>query len=649
MPAFTAVWLSLLLGVLIGPAGPARDHRSDALPLVRAPRPPVPLADYFDIRRVRDASFSHDERHIAYRSDEDGRPDIWIQPVEGGAAQRITRVQGVIHAFAFSPARDVLLYEVDEGGNDATRLYLTDSRGAPAVEIFPELPKGSRAGFIQWAPDGASFLYITNLPGQSFTELHEYNIAAKQSTTIWRSPENLSFALASPDLRRFVLLEVLSDVNFNLYLLERGSGAPVLLTPHTGDVTYTPTGFSRDGERLYVVSDGGDEFSALHEMELQTRTMRVVQKRDWDIERGELSKARQYFVTVVNVDGAPEVEIRHAASGQIVELPRPPGGGTLVPVTFSPSDRYLAATLTGDTQPETLFVIDLRTGAARPVRDVLPPSLRSRSMIAGRAVRIPTFDDRRVPALLYRPAGPGPFPAVIDVHGGPNAQARRAFSGLRQYLVSKGVAVLVPNVRGSTGYGRTYASLDNLDLGGGPLKDVIACKRWLVEHADVDERRVAIMGASYGGYMALAAAAFAPAEFAAHVDYFGISDLKSYVAALPPYWMVYSPYTFKKYGNPKDSAHAKYQHERSPINYVERIERPLLVVQGENDALVRREQSDRLVEALRARNRPVYYLVLPGEGHGFSRNESRLKAYDATDRFFDRFLFGDRTVGIFEP
>jgi dipeptidyl aminopeptidase/acylaminoacyl peptidase len=235
---------------------------------------------------------------------------------------------------------------------------------------------------------------------------------------------------------------------------------------------------------------------------------------------------------------------------------------------------------------------------------------------------------------------------VIDVHGGPTAQAKREFSAIYQYLVSKGYVVLVPNVRGSTGYGRTYTMLDNLDLGGGPLKDVIACKKWLGEHANVADDRVAIMGASYGGYMALAAAAFTPTEFAAHVDYFGFSDLKRFVESYPPYWAVYSPFTHKKYGDPKNPAHAEYQYERSPLNFVERNQRPLLVVQGENDAVVPKEQSDRLVEALHGRDVPVYYLVIPGEGHGFSKTANRLKAYETTDRFLDRYIFHDKTVHV---
>jgi dipeptidyl aminopeptidase/acylaminoacyl peptidase len=217
---------------------------------------------------------------------------------------------------------------------------------------------------------------------------------------------------------------------------------------------------------------------------------------------------------------------------------------------------------------------------------------------------------------------------------------------MRQYLVSKGYVVLVPNVRGSTGYGKTYTKLDNLDLGGGPLQDIVACKHWLTERAAVSADRVVVLGGSYGGYMALAAAAFTPGEFAAQVDYFGVSDLKSLVESFPPYWTAMATYIYEKFGNPANPDHAQYQHDRSPLNFVDRIETPLLVVQGENDARVRQDQSDRIVAALRERGVPVHYLILEGEGHGFSRNESMLAAYELTDRFLDRYIFGDGSVEL---
>jgi dipeptidyl aminopeptidase/acylaminoacyl peptidase len=262
------------------------------------------------------------------------------------------------------------------------------------------------------------------------------------------------------------------------------------------------------------------------------------------------------------------------------------------------------------------------------------------------SVSIPSFDGRKVPAFLYRPEGAGPHPAVVMVHGGPTSQSRRTFSPQLQYFLSKGYVALVPNVRGSTGYGKSYTKLDSKDFGGGPLKDIVACKAWLVKEAGVSSDRVAIIGGSYGGYMVLAAATYTPTEFAAHVDYFGVSELKSLVEGFPAYWASGADAIYAKFGNPKDPADQTYLHDRSPLYFVDRIERPLLVVQGDKDVRVKKDQSDRIVEAVKRKGVPVYYLVLENEGHGFSRNESRLQAFVATDRFLDRYIFGDTSVTV---
>ena len=366
----------------------------------------------------------------------------------------------------------------------------------------------------------------------------------------------------------------------------------------------------------------------------------------WDVDGGGESWTSRFLIAAVNEDGTEKLVVRDLATGKDVKLPEPPMHGGWFPMTTSPGDRYLAVMLRTDAAPQTPYVIDLESGTARKLDEPLPPSLRGRRMAAGEIARIPSFDGREVPTFLYRPGGTGPFPAVIDVHGGPTSQSRRTFNPFRQYLVSKGYAVLVPNVRGSTGYGKSYTRLDNHDLGGGPLKDVIACKWWLVGNADVADDRVVVLGGSYGGYMALSAEAFAPEEFAANVDYFGVSDLKTLVESFPPYWAAFATAIHKKFGNPADPADAKYQHDRSPIHFVDRMKRPLLVVQGDHDARVKKDQSDRIVEVLRKRGVPVHYLVLENEGHGFSRNESYLTAFRATDLFLDRYLLGDSSAQV---
>lgn len=639
------------------PAPPAPAASAAAVPANasgrRAPQAPVALEEYFKIRRTPAlsrsslpmVSFSHDEKLVAYASDETGRIDVWVKPVAGaGQPTQVTHADGFVHSLAFSPTADVLVFEADHGGDELPRLYATDSKGSPPRELAPDLPAGRRTQLVEWATDGKTLLYQSSARDEKYMDLVEYDVAAKRSSILWQASGKLTLAAASRDHKKFAVTEVHSDTNNDLYLIERGSKAPVLLTKHDGDIQFNAQGFSKDGKTLYVTSDANGQFNELFDLDLATKQRKVAFKDSWDVESAGPSKADKYFVITTNEDGSPRTQIRDLGSKSSFALPAAPGKGAWLPLEFSKSDRYLGVALSGDEAPTSIHIIDLAARTATQVAEVLPASLRGRAMVAGESVRIPTFDAQKVPAFLYRPSGPGPFPAIIDVHGGPTAQSRRSFSPLRQYFVSKGYAVLVPNVRGSTGYGKSYTKLDNLDLGGGPLKDIVACKQWLVQNAKVAPDKVVVMGGSYGGYMALAAEAFAADEFAANVDFFGVSDLKTLVESFPPYWAAFSASIYQKFGDPKNPAHASYQHDRSPIHFIDSMKRPLLVVQGDKDARVKKDQSDRIVEGLKRRKVPVHYLVLENEGHGFTKTENNLRAGKLTDRFLDRYIFGDESV-----
>jgi dipeptidyl aminopeptidase/acylaminoacyl peptidase len=610
-------------------------------------QPPIPLAEYFKIHRAVGASFNFDESLIAYSSDEGGRMDIWARPLTGGGpAKQLTHVNGLIESFEFSPNADLLVFAADVGGDELMQLYFTDSTGKEPVALFPEDPRTSRSDFVRWSEDGKTFLYTSSRRDAKHMDLYEYELASKTSTLLWQATDKLEFALASRDHKRFVLNEEVSDADTNLYMIKRGDQTPVLLTPHKSAVTYTATDISPDGKTLYYTSDEASEFTALYAMDLATKKSNLVLSPKWDVFAARFSHGGRYFFTAVDADGSAEVALTEAKSKKPVALPPTGSSGFLIPTAFSRSDRWLAARLDGDVAPRAIWLLDLKAGSAHELFDPLPKALQGHTFAAATLVRVKTFDGRDVPAFLYTPKGSGPFPAVLDIHGGPTAQSARTFHVFAQYLVSKGYVVMVPNVRGSVGYGKTYTKLDNKDFGGGPLKDVRACKAWLVANAHVDSKRVGIMGTSYGGYMTLAAATFAPTEFAAHADFFGPSDLKSLVQSFPTYWASSATYIYQKFGDPNDPKDAQYQHDRSPLNYVDKIARPLLVVQGANDARVKKDQSDRLVDALRRRGAPVEYLVIEGEGHGFSKTENQIRALETTDRFFDKYILGATEVRV---
>jgi dipeptidyl aminopeptidase/acylaminoacyl peptidase len=626
-------------------------------PVAHAPRAPVALDEYFKIRRMTGLSFSFDEKLVAFMSDAGGRPDVWVRPIADGPATQVTHVDGFVHSFAFSPGADQLEVEADHGGDELPHLYLTSSKGEPLKDLTPDLPAGRRTQFVRWSDDGKKILFLSSARDEKALDLYEYDVKAGKAARLWESDGKLGFALASRDHSRFIVIDTHDDSNNDLYLVERANPKKrVLITEHKGSILHQPAYFSRDKKTLYLTSDATGEFAALEALNLATNKMTSVLMTSWDVDGADESFAGKYSFTVTNSDGTSQLVVTDNKTHAPVALPPPPRGGAWDPIDHtrsndfflgtSKSDRYLGVRLHSDAAPSVPYIIDLQNGTATKVAEPLPDTMKSLAMLPGTSVRIKSFDGKLVPAYVYSPPGQGPFPAIIDVHGGPTAQSHRDFNRTRQYFVSKGYVVLVPNVRGSTGYGKSWTRLDNMDLGGGPLKDVVACKQYLVDNAHVDPEKVVVMGGSYGGYMALAAEAFTPTEFAANVDYFGVSDLKSLVQSFPPYWASAASFIYMKFGNPSEPADAAYQHDRSPLNFVDKMQRPLLVVQGEKDARVKADQSERIVSALKAKNVPVHYLLLPGEGHGFTKNENTLKATLLTDRFLDRYVWGDTSVTV---
>jgi dipeptidyl aminopeptidase/acylaminoacyl peptidase len=628
--------------------------------VVHAPKAPIAVDEYLKMRRIRGLSFSFDEKNVAYMTDEGGRPDVWVKPVGAGPevkGTQVTHVSGFVHSFHFSPSADILAFEADVGGDELPHLFFTNAKGDAPKDVTADLPAGARTRVVRWSRDGKKLFFLSSRRDPKQLDLWELDAKSLKATLIWKSEGAFQLDTISPDGDRFIVSETRGDADDDLFLVTRKAPEKkVLLTKHTGDVLFSGNAFSKDGKSLWVSSDVDGEHNSLYAIDLKTFARTPVSKSDWDVEWSGYSSTQKYSFIVSNVDGSPDLQVTEVATGKKVALPTPPTGLAWDPVDatrsgpmllgFSKSDRYLGVVARGDTSAAVPYVIDLNTGTATAVADPRPDTLKAHVMITGKSVKIPSFDGKEVPAYLYTPAGTGPFPAVIDVHGGPTAQSKRDFSAIRQYLLSKGFAVLVPNVRGSTGYGKTWTRLDNMDLGGGPLQDVVACKKWLVANANVSPDKVVVMGGSYGGYMALAAATFAPTDFVALVDYFGVSDLKTLVESFPAYWSADASYIYKKFGDPKNPDHAAYQHDRSPIHFVDKVQRPLLIVQGEKDARVKKDQSDRMVEKLKGRGVPVHYLVLANEGHGFTKNENYLKVYQLTDRFLDRYVWGDESVVV---
>jgi dipeptidyl aminopeptidase/acylaminoacyl peptidase len=357
---------------------------------------------------------------------------------------------------------------------------------------------------------------------------------------------------------------------------------------------------------------------------------------DWDVEDAALSADGKTLIWSVNVDGANQLRGRDLSSGAELALPDLPAGMVREPFV-SPDGRHLVFGFSSAARPWNVVVLDLATGAMRQLTDSRPVAVDPGTLVEPALVHFPADDGREIPGYLFRPADTGArVGVVLAVHGGPAAQERPDYSydGFFQCLQSRGVAVFAPNVRGSSGYGKTYMQLNFRDWGGGDLADCAAAVRWLREQPWVDPDRIGIYGGSYGGFMVLSCLSrLADLNWAAGVDFCGPSNLVTFARSQPPTWrhkvavMIGDPDTDEE-----------FLRSRSPVTYADDIRAPLFVIQGANDPRVPQPESDQIVETLRGRGVPVRYDVYPDEGHGFSKRENQTRMRDDVADFLVRHL-----------
>src|SRR6266508_414178 len=353
---------------------------------------------------------------------------------------------------------------------------------------------------------------------------------------------------------------------------------------------------------------------------ISDRALHWLETPGWDVEMAELSDDRRVLAWSVNVDGASRLYARDLTTGADLPVPELPAGWALG-MSLSADGSRLAVLLSTGTRPLNIALADLRTGELRWLTDAQPVAAKATAEPA--LVRFPTHDGRDIPAWLYLPAGDGPHGVVLSIHGGPEAQERPAYNyaGLYQYLVANGVAVLAPNVRGSTGYGTTYQRLILRDFGGAELGDFEAAAKYLRGLDWVDPDRIGVFGGSYGGFATLSCLSRLPEYWACGVSIVGPSNLVTLARSVPPTWR---PMMAAWVGDP--DTEAEFLMSRSPVTYVDAIRAPLFVIQGANDPRVVKAESDQIVDALRARGVEVRYDVYEDEGHGFTKRENEVKA-----------------------
>lgn len=440
----------------------------------------------------------------------------------------------------------------------------------------------------------------------------------------------------SRDGSKLLIAHYVSINDSRLYVADLSSGALTRITPEEPTAAYRAALFDASGERVYVTTDREGEFTELYEASLAGGEWRPLSRSiPWNVEEIALSHDGRTLAFTTNEDGYSVLRLLDTRSRRVTEvsdLPR----GLIADLVFADAAPVLGMTLLGATRTGDAFTYDLRRRRLTRWTESEVGGLDSSSFVEPTLVRFASFDEREIPAFYYRPRGEGPFPVVVMIHGGPESQARPTFSPLTQYLASElGVAVLVPNVRGSDGYGKSYLLLDNGRLREDSVRDIGGLLDWLAEQPELDQERVAVYGGSYGGYMVLASLVHFGERLRAGVDVVGIANFVTFLENTADYRRHLRR---AEYGDESDAEMRAFLTEISPTTRVDRIRSALFVAHGANDPRVPASEAEQIVRAVRSSGQDVWYMLARNEGHGFQRKENRDAFTELAVMFLEQHL-----------
>jgi dipeptidyl aminopeptidase/acylaminoacyl peptidase len=584
-------------------------------------------------------SFSPDGRKILVGSNQTGVFNVFAIPVDGGKPVQLTDSKvSAIQPIGYFPRDERFLYSSDQGGNEKNHLYVRSPDGKTR-----DLTPGDnlKAEFMGWAQDEKSFFLGTNEREASAFDVYEMTLDGYERKLLYKNEGAYLPSAVSPDRRYIALGKAVTNAASDIDLYDRTAGKLITLASHEdagAEVANSAADFSPDGKSLYYTTDKGSQFAYLVRYDLATGQRTEVLRPQWDVQGAGFSRDGRWFNVAINNDARTELRVFEAAGMKPVKLPAMQAD--ITGINFQPHGSLMSF-YAESAGPRDLYVSDLKTGKVRQLTHALNAAIDPKDLVPPQVVRFKSFDGTEIPGLLYKPLTASPaakVPGLVWVHGGPGGQSRIGYSGLTQYLVNHGYAIYAINNRGSSGYGKAFYAMDDRKHGEGDLDDCVATKKMFAATGWVDPARIGILGGSYGGYMVLAALAFRPTEFAAGVDLFGVSNWLRTLESIPAWWGPTRDSLYKELGDPK--ADADYLRKISPLFHADQIERPLIVLQGENDPRVLKAESSEIVDAVKKKGVPVEFLLFPNEGHGFNRRDTQEKAYAATLRFLDKYLKG---------
>ncbi|MFD0740313.1 S9 family peptidase [Lysobacter koreensis] len=652
--AFTATALTLACASAFAQSPPVQrlevgNRVSENVPAI----PPELVEQLNRYQNTRGASFAGWTRDgcmlVGTRFAETVQAHRVCQPM--GMREQLTFYPEPVNSLGTAPLKsglDGFVFGKDVGGNEFWQLHWFDLKTRATTLLTDGKARNQSPLF---AHDGRQFAWSSTARNGKDTDIWVMDFASRKPRTVVTEGGNWSAMDFSPDGKRLLVMKYVSAAESYPGVVDLASGKLELFPVDGGKAAFNGFRFAPDGQAVYFVSDEplqgkASEFGTLRYHNPATGEFKVL-TRDipWDVDSFDIAEDGKHLAYVSNEDGIDKLHVLRLPGHQPLALPALPVGA-IGGFGFSPDGKQLALTLNTATSPSDIHVLDLAGGTlARWTRSEVG-GLDAAKFVAPTLVRYPTFDQvdgkpRTIPAFYYKPANVPAgrkLPVVINIHGGPEAQSLPTFNPTAQFLANElGVAMLVPNVRGSSGYGKTYLSLDNAAKREDSVKDIGALLDWIARQPELDASRVGVYGGSYGGYMVLASLMHYPERIKAGVDIVGISHFGTFLNNTEAYRR---DLRRAEYGDERDPAMKAVFDRISPLNGASRITAPLFVAQGKNDPRVPYTEAEQIVKAVRGNGQPVWFLMYNDEGHGFAKKANADYFGAATMLFWQQHLLG---------
>ena len=587
-------------------------------------------------RQIGRPTWSPDGKSIAFISNMSGRNNLWLVSAEGGWPTQLTVSDQRQSAPAWSPDGKWIAYQSDYDGDELWDIFLVSPKSGRVVNLTQtrEIAEMDPT----WSPDGRYLAYLVKPKTSAAYEIDIYDILMREVKHLTsNTPQDKlnSNPIWSKDGKYIVYAqEQAKGTDSNIFVADVATARSTLLTPHEGEQLYEADDISPDGSHVLFTSNGANGHENIGLLDIATKKISWLTRDKWELRGSEFSPDGKRVTFTANVDGNEDIYLHDLGTSKFTALPvakglnEPAGGHS----AFTKDGARLLYYHNGPTEPGDLWVYDLATGKSHQITHSLVGGVRSDDMVEPYLVHYPSRDGKwTISAFLYVPfnmARNGQNAAIVYIHGGPTAQTLNSFNRFIQYAVNQGYMVLAPNYRGSTGYGKDFQQANLFDMGGGDLQDVLAGVDWIKQTGHLDPKKIAVMGASYGGYLSMMAVTKAPDVWAAGVPIVPFVNWFTEIENEDP---VLQQSDLATMGDPEKNK-ARYE-DRSPINFVDQIKAPLLLLAGGHDPRCPKSETEQVVAAIKKRGGTVDYKIYENEGHGFARVENQIDAYQRVADF----------------